>query len=519
MPGRGGNHVPTLKIGVVGGGRRCLSLLQVLESQRHQGLRAEIAGVADVNPEALGFQYARSRGIFTTDDFTRLFAIPGLELIVNLTGNQGLAHELDLKKPGDLPVLNYTASKLFQEIVQEVIDSTRQIAEQEDELSRTRSFLEAIAQVTVIGVMVLDTNYRIVWINNSALKQAGLSQKEALGQYCFQISHQSITPCDSPETPCPMKETLQTGRSAHAIHEHIHQDHIDYCDVSTFPLVNKNGDIVQVLEVIWDITEDMNAKLERRTRAIKDDLAHLVQEDRLISLGKLVASVAHEINNPIGSIINFNKLILKTLKEGAISEQDRVDFERYLDLCVREAERCGRIVCNLLSFSRQQAIEPKKIDLGEMLDRIVMLTHHKMALANVVCEVKLENKTLEAWGDHTQIQQCFTNFIFNALEAMPDGGRLEIRGGLDPDAGEAWVEISDTGVGISQEIRDRIFEPFFSTKTEVFGVGLGLSMVYGIIKEHRGRITVDSTPGQGTTFRVFLPCGPSSAETGVEVAK
>jgi len=246
----------TFKIAIVGGGRRCFSFLKLLELKKLNRLNVDIAGIADINTMAVGFQYARQKGIFTTTRYQQLFDIPGLELILNLTGDIDFSHELN-----------------------------------------------------------------------------------------------AATPCDSPDSPCPMKETLKTGQSAHAIHEHIHHDKEQYCDVSTFPILNSKGEIAQVLEVVRDITAEMNDRLDHRTRAIKNDLARLVHEDKIISLGKMVASVAHEINNPIGSIINFNKLILKIIEQGRPTDKELEDFKRYLHLTVREAQRCGKIVNNKRSVA------------------------------------------------------------------------------------------------------------------------------------------------------------------------
>ena len=234
--------VPKLKMAVIGGGRRCLSLLQMLDSQRLKGLRVEIVGVADPNSQAVGFQYARQKDILTTKHYRRLFLIPGLEIVINLTGSAKLDPELAECKPDELPVLYYSASRLFQEIVQEVLSSGKLLAAQADEISRYQSFAQAISEATMVGVMVMDTNYHIVWINESALNMYGLTRKEALGQYCFQVSHQSITPCESPDTPCPVKETLTTKLSAHGIHEHVDRNsNTRYCDVSSFPFSIKKA--------------------------------------------------------------------------------------------------------------------------------------------------------------------------------------------------------------------------------------------------------------------------------------
>jgi signal transduction histidine kinase len=311
-----------------------------------------------------------------------------------------------------------------------------------------------------------------------------------------------------------MRETLISKESAHAIHEFSDETGTShYCDVSTYPLLDREGNMVQVLEIFRDITYELAARVEMRAQAIKKDLSRLVQEDKLLSLGKLVASVAHEINNPIASILNLSKLMRKTLEQGPFSDQDREHFMNWLDLTVDEAQRSARIVRNLLSFARQESPEPRRLDLVELMEQIIKVTRHRMELAKVELDCDLPEHPLEAWGDPCQIQQCYTNLIFNALEAMPEGGRLGIRGGGVPDR-EVWVEVRDTGHGMSREVMGRIFEPFFTTKSEVQGVGLGLSMVYGIVSEHRGRIDVTSEPGQGACFRITLPSPKDDVREG-----
>jgi PAS domain S-box-containing protein len=353
--------------------------------------------------------------------------------------------------------------------------------------------------------MVLDPDYHILAVNPPALERAGLSEDQAVGRYCFQVSHQSLGPCDSLETPCPVKHTLSSGQPAYAIHQHIDAGgDSHYCNVSSYPVLNQEGQVVRVIEIFRDITQDLNVQVERRTRLIKEDLAQLVREDKLIALGKLVASVAHEINNPIASIYNFSKLIGKSIKEHAPTEAELAVFSKWLDLTVREAQRCGKIVSNLLTFARQQGLEPRKVSLGELLDTILTLVRHRMDLADVDLCLELSDPGLSLWGDYNQLQQCFTNLIFNALEAMPEGGTLTIRSGARDDR-QVWVSVSDSGHGIAGQHLAHIFEPFFSTKDQSQGVGLGLSMVHGIIREHGGDIQVASPPGQGATFTVTLP--------------
>ena len=498
-----------MRIGIIGGGRRGLAIMKMLGSDPLKRLQAEIVGVADIDPEAVGFQEARNRGIFTTADFRELLAKKPLDLVIDLTGDPRVHGEALQHKPESAGFMDYSASLIFHDI----LAFAQELDKKEDELSLIGSLAQALTTGTSHGVMVLDPDYRIRKINEQACRQAGVSADEAKGRFCFQITHQALTPCDSPDTPCPLVETVYTGKPAHAIHEHLSAGgDSHYCDVYTYPLVNRKREVVQVVEIFRDITQELAGRLETRTKAIKNDLARLVQEDKLISLGKLVASVAHEINNPIGSILNFTMLIHKNISDHPPSEAELKDYQKWLDLTVQEARRCAKIVSNLLSFSRQQTLETKRLDLRELLEQVLLLTGHRLELSNIRQDTAGVNDIpLEVWGDHTQIQQCFLNLVFNALEAMPKGGVLTVRGGRDPVKNEIWVAVTDTGEGILPEHRPHIFEPFFSTKQVAHGVGLGLSMVYGIVTEHHGRIEVESAPGQGATFKIILP-GLSSRE-------
>jgi signal transduction histidine kinase len=256
---------------------------------------------------------------------------------------------------------------------------------------------------------------------------------------------------------------------------------------------------------VRDITKALADSIEQRTQIIKNDLARFAQEDRLASLGRLVASVCHEINNPITSIVTFNKLILSYLRENKMHPEGSAGFERYLDLSVREALRCGSIVNNLLTFARQKSVEAKDIDLTEIVKTIMMLTKHQLESNNVEYEVNLPKGPFKMCGDSAQIQQCLMNLIFNAIESMSEGGKLTISGGVEDGKDIVWLSVADNGHGIKPEDLPHIFEPFYSTKVDGKGVGLGLSMTYGIIREHNGVIEVDSKPGKGTVFKIRLP--------------
>jgi signal transduction histidine kinase len=228
----------------------------------------------------------------------------------------------------------------------------------------------------------------------------------------------------------------------------------------------------------------------------------------MISLGRLAASVVHEINNPLAGILNYVRLMIKIVSRGStLTPENLQKFERYLDLVQSETGRCSRIVSNLLAFSRQSKLEFSEVNINELLEKCVMLSQHKLSLQNIEIKTDFNPGLPNVSGDFNQIQQCVINLIFNGIDAMPDGGTLAIKSSLNANKGVVEIKIADTGSGIAKEDLPHIFDPFYSTKTEGSGLGLGLSTVYGIIDRHKGTITVDSAVGEGTVFKINLPVG------------
>jgi signal transduction histidine kinase len=191
--------------------------------------------------------------------------------------------------------------------------------------------------------------------------------------------------------------------------------------------------------------------------------------------------------------------------DGLKDESDLEKFKKFLSLMSKELERCGEIVSGLLSFSRQSPMEYRDVSLNEVLESVIVLIRHKCELQKIRVITKLSKKPLMVQGDTNQLQQCFLNLIFNAIEAMREGGQLTVI--LKPVNNNrfAQVEIRDTGDGISEKNLDHIFDPFFTTKNEGEGTGLGLSIVYGVAKNHGGNIKVDSKEKNGTSFILTFP--------------
>jgi PAS domain S-box-containing protein len=235
------------------------------------------------------------------------------------------------------------------------------------------------------------------------------------------------------------------------------------------------------------------------------DQARLLHQDKMISLGRLAASVVHEINNPLAGVLNYARLMLKIIKKGPLTEAYQEKFAGYLNLMENETDRCSRIVSNLLAFSRKSELEFTDVVVNELIEKCLMLSGHKLKLSNINIERQLQQGLPLIRGDYNQMQQCVINLIFNSIDAMPDGGELAVSTSYSPSDRYVLIRVGDTGCGISKEDLPRIFEPFFTTKTAGQGLGLGLSMVDGIVERHKGSIDVVSEVGKGTAFSLKLP--------------
>ena len=226
----------------------------------------------------------------------------------------------------------------------------------------------------------------------------------------------------------------------------------------------------------------------------------LIQAEKMTSLGQLAASVAHEINNPLSGVLIYTQLLAKKLKSNNFTADIALD---YLSKMETELNRSTRLVRSLLDFSRQSVPEFWEVDINEIIDRSYDLGIHSAEMQNVQVFKDLSADLPKIVADFGQIQQVCTNLIMNAIQAMPGGGTLTIRTFLEDE--QVIIEVTDTGVGISPENMKKMFTPFFTTKKDQKGVGLGLAISYGIVQRHHGKIEIITKEGEGTTFKVHLP--------------
>jgi two-component system, NtrC family, sensor kinase len=364
--------------------------------------------------------------------------------------------------------------------------------EMEEDLRRANSLLKNLILSSVDGVIAADMSGKILIFNDAAVEISGYSAEEALDSLDIRDFYQGDTARDIMRR---LRSDNAGGRGK----------------LKSFPVdvIKKNGEIIPIrlnasivykgdkevasIGFFHDMREELRIKSELEKTQIQ-----LLQAEKMSSLGKLSAGVAHQLNNPLGGITLYTKFLLEDYD---LEQSAKDDLNRIL----QEAERCRDTVKELLEFARQTCHLVKPHNLNEAISRTMFLLENQTLFQNITIEKKLSENLPLAQVDIQQMNHVFMNIILNAAQAMEGKGHLRLSTGMSENGDKVVVEIGDTGPGIPDDTIKHIFEPFFTTKEEGKGTGLGLSMVYGIIQDHGGVITVKSRVGEGTTFRIELP--------------
>ncbi|OGP73582.1 MAG: PAS domain-containing sensor histidine kinase, partial [Deltaproteobacteria bacterium RBG_16_50_11] len=361
----------------------------------------------------------------------------------------------------------------------------------ERELKEANEFLVNLIESSVDGIIVTDMKGNILIFNKGAEDILGYKAEEVVGKMNIRSIYESGIG----------KEVMEKLRSP---------DYGGVGKLTSFPILHrrKDGELIEgdlSASFIYDdegreiasigIFKDLRERLriERELREMQQALLH---SEKLAAMGRLTSQIAHELNNPIYGIMNT----LELLKTEIPPESKR---RRILELSLSEIQRLAEMLKNMLSFSKPEEEKRRPVNLNELIEGILMVMEKQMRESNVHVETHLDSSIPEVMASTNQMRQVMLNLFKNAKEAMPKGGGLTIWTAREED--DVVIRIKDTGVGIPEEIRDRIFEAFFTTKQKVKGVGLGLSVCYGIVKDHGGEINFDSEAEKGTTFTIRLP--------------
>jgi two-component system, NtrC family, sensor kinase len=364
----------------------------------------------------------------------------------------------------------------------------------EEKLHRSNAFLRNLILSAVDCVIASDKSGKILIFNDAATKVFGYSVDEAL-------NHLNVRDIYPDNKAYEVMRNLRSDQCGGKGKLQSYQVDIISKNKEIIPIylnaaiVYENEREVATIGFFHDLREELRMKEELGKTQLQ-----LLQAEKMSSLGKLAAGVAHQLNNPLGGITLFAKLILEEydLEDGAKEDLDRI---------LRDAKRCRDTVKELLEFTRQTRQLMRPHDINRSLTRTLFLLESQTLFHNIEIVKDLDASLPPVLSDIQQLYHLFMNIILNAAQAMAGKGMLTIKSFLLPDGDKVGIEISDTGPGISRENLPHIFEPFFTTKEEGKGTGLGLSLAYRIVQNHGGNIQAGSIPGKGTTFTIVLPVG------------
>jgi len=583
-------------------------------------MNMKIMGVSSLDPHANGFVYAREMGILTTTDYTDLYAVDGLNLIIELTGSEEVVKDLLRTKPRGVALLDHnTARKLFM--------AEAHLQEEERSKQHTQIILDSLPY----RLMVVNEDMTINMVNETFLRENNLTYQEALSKKCYKVRYQRQWPCYEMGKRCYLKEVKKTGKTVSTILEVKTESGESHFDVVTVaPIFDDEGNIVQVLEAARDVTDRIrlqrevqkskiffqnviqssvdgivmvdtkghvlifNEGMERLTgysaeeimdtghlstfydidtakenmqkmrsdeygpvgklnptnmciitksgekipvtlsasivrsegkeigsvgaftdmreflqmrKDLEDAHLQLVQSDKIASVGRMAAGVAHEINNPLAGVLIYAELLKESLK-------DRKKCVEDVDEIIKQTLRCKKIVSELLEFSRQSIGKESAFELKKLIDTCLNLLTKQAAFQDIRISKDIEPGMPAMLGDMGQLQQVFTNLFINASDAMEGVGRLKIKAEYLKEDSKFVIRVSDEGPGIPVEMRDKIFDIFYTSKPVGKGTGLGLSISQNIINLHDGTIQFECPEEGGTTFIIDLP--QESSQTSVE---
>lgn len=352
-----------------------------------------------------------------------------------------------------------------------VLDTNLSLGKADDQLAVSSARMMAYTAGAMLIVALLSWLFvwRVVGVPIQALKKG--TEHLSQGELGYQIQVQSRD---------------EVGDLAHSFNDMSRQ------------LQAANDEIVTWAKTLED-------RVEQKTKELNRAHDHVLHVEKMASLGKMAAVVAHEVNNPLSGILTYAKLLRKWVGTGQVAKEKHDEAMECLDLIATESRRCGDLIKNLLTLSRTAPMNVQFSDLHRLIDRCLLLVRHQLEMGGVELQLRRAENFPLVSCDPAQIEQVLLALIMNAIDAMPRGGNLWIETRLSGDESQVEILVRDDGAGIDPEVLEHIFEPFLTTKERGHGVGLGLAISRGIVERHNGRIEVQSELGKGTTFTVSLP--------------
>jgi two-component system NtrC family sensor kinase len=350
-----------------------------------------------------------------------------------------------------------------------VLDTNISLAKVDQSLAHEKREMTAATVVALIAVVFLSGLFVWIVVRNPLRELKAGTDRIAAGNLGYQI---------------PVRAQDEVGELAQSFND-----------------MSNRLQVAQTEITAWART--LEERVDEKTRELKQAHQRMLHVEKMATIGKMAAVVAHEINNPLSGILTYAKLVKRWIEKNTVASPKQEEMKGSLDLVASESKRCGELVKNLLSFSRVSPMNLAWCDLNQVIDRCLRLVQHKLEMSSIQMNLNLEQELPTTHCDPAQIEQVVLAMVINAIDAMPQGGNLWI--GTRVVAGSAIeLVIRDDGIGIPEEHFSHIFEPFYSNK-ESGGSGLGLAISQNIVERHGGHIDVKSVVGEGTTFKIVLP--------------
>ena len=429
------SHSSIVNIALVGGGTYCKEVLEKTSlGYVDAEIRSRIVAVSDPDPQAPGNGFGPKMGLQTESDYTAFYRPESrIDLIILLTPDRGVLKEILWTKPDTIRLMAYHTFELFW----------KAIRVQERKLRERKEEVETILNGIQDLIVVITPDKEIVDVNEGFLVKMGFTREEVIGKKCVEVYRRGGPPCLAGRPSCPLNQVVRDKEpNIRVLNRLNRKGEQRYFEVAIYPIWEEDGRISKFIEISRDITERkkeeeeithrLEQMVEERTTQLKETHAQLIHQDKMASLGKLSASVVHEINNPNAGILNLTMLMKRIIKEGPVDEKEIESFNRYLDLIESETRRISRIVSNLLSFSRQSGMEMKPLNLNQLVEKVLLLNSNLLKLNDITIDKALDPDLPEINGSEDQLQQVCMNCVSNAVEAMESkgGGTLTHRDAL-----------------------------------------------------------------------------------------
>ena len=398
-------------IALVGGGYLCKELLEKTTfDYTQEEVFAPIIAVADPDPQTPGMQLADELGLLTFTDYHQLYDPRySIHLIVLLTPDEDIFEDILNTRPSRIRIMSHRVFEVFW----------KAIDIEERKLRKRNQEIETILNGIQDFIMVITPNMEIIEVNDAYLRKMKYTRQEIIGRKCHDVYQHMVYPCSDLKFDCPLNEVIRNKRPCRQIRTRVDPNgnplHIE---VSVYPIWEKEGKIAKFIHISRDITEQkleeeeitrrLEHMVEERTRQLKESHDKLLHQDKMSSLGKLSASVVHEINNPIAGILNLTMLIKRMIEEGSVKQEKHIErFLHYLGLMETETRRISRIVNNLLAFSRESKIEFTKVDIHRLIEKTLFLNSNLLKLNGVKIEKYFYPDLPRIIGSEDQLQQVF----------------------------------------------------------------------------------------------------------------